>query len=70
MGLSMSQTAAPSSHQPPLDGTAIAAAVKRYRTGEITVEAFLNELRSLRVHGTPAERLAETFAPAHMREGV
>lgn len=39
MGLSMPQTAAPSSHQPPLDGT-------------------------------PAERLAETFAPAHMREGV
>lgn len=73
MGLSMSPTRPSSRPGPapqPLDGTAIAAAVKRYAKGEIGVKAFLDELRSLRVNDDAAARLAEACAPAHMREAV
>lgn len=48
----------------PIDGTAVAVAVKRYERGEITVDNFLDELRRLSVNKNVAARFAETFAPA------
>jgi hypothetical protein len=56
----------PSSHlpfRPPIDGAAMRAALQRYGRGEITVEALLDELRSLNVHGNAAAAMARAFRP-------
>lgn len=49
--------------KPIIDGAAMRVALQRYGRSEISVEALLDELRSLNVADKPARQLAHAFRP-------